>query len=127
MKPAQKYLFRAVYANGEHYDQNLEDISVDNPDKGCYTDLKLDQIRLFILSNGLDSYALDLTDGGISVNGTKKFYLTPVILINFKLIYYKHIALSTPAGVRSLTVNYVLGYTATNLDGSPVTHNIIIK
>lgn len=126
MKPSLKYLYRAVYRDNTVYDQNLDDISVVDSNKSCYHDLKLDQIKYFTLSNGLDSYTVDLTDGGISINGSNKIYLTHEQLTDFRLVYFRRVTMQLAENGSRHTIKYTLGYTATDTENRQVTHNIII-
>lgn len=122
-----KYLYRVMYKNGSIYDQNIEDVSVNDPTRSCYSDIKLDDIHYFTLSNGLDSYTLDLNDGGFSVNGSSKIYLHWEPLSNLKLLHYRRIVLSIAEDAKSYTVNFILGYEAETETQERVSKYIIIK
>ena len=122
-----KYLYRAIYNDGSVYDQNINDVSVTDGTKSCYYDLKLDQIHYFTLSNGFHSYILDLTDGGVSINGSDKFYLTNEKLVDFKLVHYREVTLLLTPESRTISINFVIGYEAKTLDGKPTVHYIIVK
>jgi hypothetical protein len=127
MKSKLKYLYRAVYLDNTIYDQNVDDVSVKDNNKSCYFDLNLDKIKFFTLSDGIHSYTLDLTDGGFSINGSPKIYLNTDQLSGFKLIHYRRVTMQISNDHRVMTINYVLGYTATNVDGETVTNQIIIR
>ena len=126
-KPNLRYLYRVVYNDGSIYDQNLNDISISDPNKSCYNDIKLKEIRYFTLSDGINSYTLSLSDGGVSINGSPKLYLTHDKLTDHELVYYRRVTLDITDDIRTMTMNFVLGYTATNANGEILTHNIIIK
>jgi hypothetical protein len=122
-----KYLYRAIYKDGTHYDQNVGDKSVANENKSCYYDLDVDAVRYFILSNGLISYCLDLTDGSVSINGSGKIYLSAEELNDFRLLYFRRVTINITNGVRSYSIDYVMGYTAKTGNGETVTASITIK
>ena len=122
-----KYLYRAVYRDGSVYDQNVEDLSVLNNGKTCYTDLKLEQIRYFTLSNGIHSYTLDLDDGGFSVNGSDKLYMNEAPIHNIKLMHFRRITLTITGDVRAYKTNFILGYEALDGNEKPVNHKIILN
>ena len=73
MKFNLKYLYRVVYKDGSVYNQNIEDRSVTEPDKSCFADVKLDQVRYFGLSSGFNSYILDLDDGSLTLTDRTSF------------------------------------------------------
>jgi hypothetical protein len=118
-----EYLFTAVYKDGSEYSQNTKDISINNPDKSCFYDLKLDEIRYFKLRNGIDSYILDLAAGTFIFNEAR-FKLTDAILREFKLIYFRKVTLDTVTD--NAIVKYILGYSAKTDANQEVTHTIII-
>ena len=127
MKSKLKYLYKAIYKDGSSYEQNIDDISIANPDKSCYNDLKLDEIAAFTLSDGTNTYTLDLSDGGIKFNGYPKFFLTTDTLTAIKLEHFRRVTLSIVDESRVMTVNYILGYEAINQDGNPIINHIVIK
>lgn len=122
-----KYLYTAVYADGSHYVQSPDDISVTNSARSCYTDLKVNEIINFSLSDGRTSYMLDLTDGGISVNGLPKFYLTSDQLTEFKLLYFRRITMEIAESTRRMAICFILGYTAKDASGNSVSNRIMIR
>lgn len=127
MKYNTRYLFEAQYKDGQIYRQNADDISVADPTKSCYYDVKVDDVEYFTLSDGKSVYVLDLKDGGFCINCADKIYLTIDTLYNFKLVYFKRVTLSITEDSRSVTVNYVLGYTAVDGEGTQVSKSIIIR
>ena len=122
-----KYLYRVVYNDGTIYDQNVEDISVSNPDKTCYSDVKVDQVHYFTLSDGIHSYTLDLKDGGFSINGSGKLYLHVGELFHIKLAHFRRVTLSIHDDTNRYSVNFVLGYDARDAEGKAVHNSIIIR
>lgn len=122
-----KYLYRIIYKDGTHYDQNANDISVANSDKSCYYDVKPNDVNYFLLSDGISSWMLDLRDGGFSVNGEPKFYLTTEALTDIKILHYRRVVMNLEDDKKAITVNYILGYTAKTLEGAAVSHHIVIK
>ena len=122
-----KYLYRAIYKDGSKYDQSTEDISVADPNKSCYHDLKLDQIRYFILSDGKSSYSLDLDHGSVSVNGGNPFYLFTEEAYKLKLVYFRRVILETGNIGGPTTVNYVLGCQGESYMGLTIYNTIVIR
>ena len=127
MKFNLKYLYRVVYKDGSVYNQNIEDRSVTEPDKSCFADVKLDQVRYFGLSSGFNSYILDLDDGSFNINGSDKFYLSTEQLTDFKLVHYRQVTLELTTEARLASINFILGYEARNSAGELVEKHIIIK
>ena len=121
------YLYQAIYNDGTEYNQNPEDVSINDPSLSCFHDLKLDQIHYFILSNGYQRFILDLSDGGFSINTSGKFYLNIEPLTNIKLIHFRRVTLNLTETERTMTVNYVLGYEGMNSLGQLVSNQIVIK
>jgi hypothetical protein len=122
-----KYLYRVIYKDGTHYDQNPDDISVVNNDKSCYSDVKVNDVNYFLLSDGINSWMLDMSDGGFSVNGGPTFYLTTEDLKDVKLLHYRRVVINIEEDNRATTVKYILGYTAKTSQGADVSHSIVIK
>lgn len=83
-----KYLFSALYKDGSVYEQNPEDISIIDPLRSCYFDLKQDEIEKFKLIGDGNTYSVDLTDGHFEVNGIP-FLLHEEELKDFRLIFWR--------------------------------------
>jgi hypothetical protein len=126
MKSNLKYLYRVVYNDKSIYDQNIDDVSVIDKTKSCYADIKLNDIHYFTLSDGIHSYTLDLSDGGFSINGSNKFYLTTEPLHSFSLVHFRRMTLSLD-NTRAYVTNFILGYEAKDNEGKPVVNTITIK
>src|ERR1035437_3521370 len=120
-----KYLYRVVYKDGTLYDQNVKDTSVNHSNKSCWSDITLDDIRYFTLSDGIHSYTLDLKDGGFSINGSAKFYLHDEPLTDIKIIHFRRVTMSIVDDHRSMDVLYILGYEAHKLDGTKLSKFIV--
>ena len=125
MKSKLKYLYRVVYKDKTLYDQNINDVSTQLSSKSCFYDLKLKDIHFFTLSDGIHSYTLDLSDGGFSINGSPKLYLTTLQLHEFELIHYRKVTTQLTDD-QETTINFVLGYSAKSEDGTLVNNQIII-
>jgi hypothetical protein len=69
-----KYLFTVGFADGTVYEQNEQDVSVSDPTRSCFFDV-LEQERngnpviVFCLTDGVNTYLVDLRDGHFEVNG----------------------------------------------------------
>jgi len=127
MKSNLTYLYQAIYNDGTEYNQNSEDVSINDQNKSCFNDLKIDEIKYFILSNGYQRFILDLSDGGFSINNSGKFYLNNEPLSHFRLVHYRRVTLNLSETSRSMTINYILGYEAVNSLNEVVSNQIIIK
>lgn len=121
------YLYRVIYKDGTHYDQNASDISVADPNKSCYHDVKADDVRYFLLSDGISSWMLNTSNGAFSVNGGPEFFLTTEQLADIKLLHYRRVVMNFEEDKKTMTVNYILGYTAKTLNGAEVSYHIVIK
>lgn len=122
-----KYLFHAAYKDGSRYDQNIDDISVKDLTKSCYVDVDKDNLKTFSLSDGVQSYTLNLLTGGFSVNGAREFFLTTESLHSIKLVYYRKVTLDIVNDNRTMVIKYVLGFEAENSDHQSVACNIVIQ
>ena len=123
---SNKYLYQVIYQDGTVYDQNVEDRSKQDPTKSCYFDINVNKVKYFTLSNGLDAYTLDLTDGGLAVNGSEKFYFTTEELHDFKLIHFRRVRLVKTEENEIKHVAYILGFTARDIEENMQTHTIIV-
>ena len=88
---ALKYLFDVEFEDGSVYTQNKEDKSLLEEKKSCFYDVLNSgkKIKLFMLSDGKDAYAVDLTDGRFEVNG-KSFYMHEERdLKDFRIIFFR--------------------------------------
>ena len=122
------YLYRVVYLDGSAYEQNIEDTSITDSNKSCYSDIRLNDVHLFTLSNGTtSSYTLDLLDGGISINRADKIYLSSEELHNFKLVYFRRVTMELSGESRFMSVSYILGYSAIDNQGQEVINTITIR
>lgn len=64
-----KYIFQADYKDGTHYTSTQEDISVQDPLKSCYYDVKQDELVRFFLFNDEHTYSVNLEDGHFEIDG----------------------------------------------------------
>lgn len=89
-----KYLFSCGFADGSIYTQNEQDVSIHNPLKSCFYDIKQEEEKgnaptVFTLSNENDVYLVDLTDGRFEVNGTSFFLHNEPLTGPFRLIFFR--------------------------------------
>jgi hypothetical protein len=98
MNPKKKYKFQATYKDGSTYTKNDEDVSIQDPLRSCFYDVKQDELRTFFLFNDDVTYSVNLEDGHFEVNGVPFFMHADKFLKNYRLIYYivtqEHITLS---------------------------------
>lgn len=89
MKPELKYLFQATYKDGSTYTQNPEDVSVSDPLKSCFFDIKQDELRSFFVFNDDHTYSVNLEDGHFEVDGVPFFMHEDRSLTDFRLIFWR--------------------------------------
>lgn len=105
-----KYKFKAIYKDGTEYLQNDQDISISNPQKSCFFDLKKEEIKLFFLTNPQNnSYiSINLETLEFNVNGNN-FFLHDVSkkISNVRLIYFRRnkVVFGPNSQVQSVTFN----------------------
>lgn len=85
-----KYLFKVLYNNGDVYEQNEDDVSVTDPKKSCYFDVKQDQVKAFALCGKGHTYLVDLKDGHFEIDGIPfVMHEENDLLKDFRLIYWR--------------------------------------
>ncbi len=90
-----KYLFSVKFTDGTTYTQNADDRSLIEPEiRSCFYDVmqaieKGKKIEYFVLSDGKDSYLVDLIDGHFEVNGKGFFMHNRRDLTDFRIIFYR--------------------------------------
>jgi hypothetical protein len=116
-----KYLFTAVLDDGSTYRQTPDDVSLTDPGRSAFYDIKDSKIKKFKLSNEIDSYSVDLTTGAFEVNG-KPFSIqleNDILPINLRLIYFRrrrqHFMIPNLQKINSDTT-YCIGWQCT-IDG----------
>lgn len=88
-----QYRFVAVYRDGTSYEQTADDVSVSDPTKSAYFDVKQDKIVNFYLIKEDDSVVagVDLQTGLFSING-HDFWAAPsgFVKVNpLRLVYFR--------------------------------------
>ena len=86
-----KYPFTAVLDDGSTYRQTSDDVSLTDPKRSAFYDIKDSKVKTFTLSNGVDSYSVDLSTGAFEVNG-KPFSVqleNDILPTNLRLIYFR--------------------------------------
>ena len=66
-----KYLYTVRYNDGTEYEQNAEDISITNPDKSCFYDINIDEVRSFILHGDDHRFYVELKYGSFMIDGVR--------------------------------------------------------
>ena len=127
MSSKLKYLYTVVYDDGSTYTQNKDDISIKDPSKSCYSDLRLDDIATFTLTNGFHTYSINMIDGGFSIDGSVPFYMNTEPLKDYQLVYFRRVNMVISEDVRSMQTNYIMGYTANNYADTKVIHTIVLR
>lgn len=126
-----KYLFDVEYTDGTTYTQNAEDKSILLPnERSCFYDVMQaieggKSIRWFMLSDGIDSYAVNLEHGYFDVN-CKAFYMHEEgTLSDFRIIFFRQHTHNFNVGVDaneevSHEVVYRFGWQCLDQDGKNV-------
>jgi len=120
VKESLKYLWKAEFVDGHVIEQPKDDKHPDHDDSAEWnpsafrlvTDYwEKSPLLRFTLSNGHDSYALDLVTGRFNFNGTT-FLMDEEGQIYRKLIFFRNINWEMIDGVPQdpYVVNYTIGY-----------------
>lgn len=86
-----KYLFECIYKDGSCYFQNENDVSVSDPTRSSFYDVKMDELKYFTLNGDGHTFGVDLIDGSFWVDGNKfKMHDETDKLTNeFRLIFFR--------------------------------------
>ena len=85
-----KYLYTVRYNDGTEYKQNTEDVSITNPDKSCFYDINIDEVRSFTLHGNGNEFYVELKYGSFMVNGVRFcFYEEPLQDHKLRLIFFR--------------------------------------
>lgn len=115
-----KYLFSAIYKDGSRYNQNPQDVSIQDPLKSCFYDIDQARLKEFILYNDTDEYKVDIESGLFTVNGAA-FCLHDRQVSDMRLIYYREnkIVFTMGASSREHQVKFCFGWQG-DVDGRNV-------
>lgn len=133
-----KYLFIVEYQDGSAFKQNAEDVSLIDPMRSAFFDVKLDEVKRFHLYGGgtfiKDKFTVDLTDGHFEVMGIKFFMHDSALrLKNIKLKFYRqhtHNFNFNPGQQVKETahlVDYCMGWEAEDENGNPIERILEVK
>jgi len=96
-----KYLFTVKYKDGTIYQQNPEDVSVTDPKRSCFYDVKQDEISTFTFRGENHEYLVSMEDGHFEIDGVPFFMhediredlgngrVKLIQLKDFRLIFYR--------------------------------------
>ena len=88
--PLLKYIFQVTYKDGSVYQANQEDISVSDPARSCFYDVKIDEVKSFFIFNDEHTYSVNLEDGHFEVDGVPFFmHDLNTNLTGFKLVFFR--------------------------------------
>ena len=108
-----KYLFVVEYKDGTTYEQTQEDVSLTDPLRSCFFDVKQDEVLRFYLVSAEDVFCVDLSDGHFEVNKVPFFmHDAGSGLKDFRLIFYRQHTHQFNMEKRELAheVNYCIGW-----------------
>jgi hypothetical protein len=121
-----KYLFSCEYKDGTTYHQNSEDVSIQDPTRSSFFDVKLDELKIFQLVNQInnDLITVDLIDGHFQVNDISfKLHDDQDKLTNeFRLIFFrrhKH-KFNLDREELSHNITYRIGWQCNDVDGKNI-------
>lgn len=114
-----KYWFFGTYKDGTKFSQNKEDVSIVDPKRSSFYDVKQDDVRIFCL----DIFKLDLETGRFYTDDCQ-FYTGDPGPKPYKLIFYRQHIHNFNIGLDELSheVKYCIGY----VDANGVEHKIYI-
>ena len=124
-----KYLFNVLYKDGTVYSQNVDDISVTDPKRSCFYDVRVEDVMVFELIGENKSVAVDLREGVFEVNGVEFLAHEDSDLTNFRLIFFRkhrhhfNVALEE----KKHEIWYRIGWQANDKDGKNVQRVLVIN
>jgi hypothetical protein len=118
------YLFEATYKDGTSYKQNAEDVSLTDPLRSCFYDIKQEEVQTFTLIGNGHCYTVDLSTGAFAVDGVP-FFMHDLNdeLKDFRLIFYRrHTHSFNPEGGQEMghDIAYCLGWQTNDKNGENV-------
>lgn len=123
-----KYLFTVVYKDGSVFNQTDADVSAVDPLKSAFFDVKLDEVSVFILSDGNNDYSVCLKDGSFIVND-KKFLMHDGEITDYRLVFFRrHLQSFNRADGAELghEVSYHFGWQGLDVNGKNVQRIMIL-
>lgn len=114
-----KYIFQVTYKDGSIYASNQEDVSIKDPKRSCFYDVKQSEVKTFFLFNDEHRFSVNLEDGHFEVDGVPFFmHDLNTNLTGFKLVFYRrHTHDFTPDGTETRhEIVYHMGWEC-NLNG----------
>lgn len=116
-----KYLFTVYFQDGTFYEQNEQDVSRSSPERSCFFDIQQQEnagnpVVIFCLTNGINSYLVDLRDGHFEVNGVHLDLNDEEVKGPFRLIYFRRHThnFSQGGGQDAHWFTYNMGWQATH-------------
>ena len=115
-----KFLFEVEYKDGTSFKQNEEDVSFVDPKRSAFFDVKMDDVKRFIL-RGENVFCVDLTDGHFEVNDVS-FKLHEEELNDFRLIFWRQHThtLNTKYVEKAHEIVYKIGWQTNGKDGKNI-------
>ena len=117
-----KYLFTVEYKDGTFFKQNEEDVSLTDPLRSAFFDIRQDDVKKFSLTGEGHIYLVDLTDGHFEVDGVP-FRFHNEDLKDFRLIYWRqhtHIYGVVKLNEKSHEIVFCMGWQANNEKGENI-------
>ena len=85
-----KYKFQVTYKDGSVYLQNDDDISVTDPKRSCFYDVKQEEVKSFFLFNDEHTFSVNLEDGHFELDGVPfLMHEENDLLKDFRLVFWR--------------------------------------
>ena len=111
-----KYLFFVEYQDGTTFQQNAEDVSMTDPKRSAFFDIKQENVRRFSLEGDGQKYTVDLLDGHFEVNGASFMLHDYVLLLHdMRLVFFRQHDHTWPT--KEHRIVYCLGWQANDENG----------
>lgn len=113
-----EFLFVAELYNGEIYKQTPLDVSLTDPKRSAFYDIKDKKIKRFTLIGRGHIFTVDLTNGNIEVDGNVMYSKPPPQKTDLRLIYYRQVQQRLVIGEdgkgrQDPIIRYFIGWQAT--------------
>lgn len=110
-----RYSFTVEYKDGSTFKQNAEDVSLVDPKRSAFFDVRLEDVKRFHLYGGgtfiKDKFTVDLTDGHFEVMGIPFFlHDSAQPLKNFKLKFFRRHTHNFNIGQHIKEIDHLIDY-----------------
>lgn len=119
-----KYLFQCIYKDNTTYEQTEDDVSITDPTRSSFYDVKMDELALFALHGDGHTFQVNLIDGSFWVDGNK-FRMhdeTDKLTNEFRLIFFRRHKHEFSPELNELAhkTTYRIGWQCNDIDGKNI-------